>query len=46
MPQPDVLAKARAAHQDFFALWKEADPDIPVLRQAKTEYARLQGIRQ
>jgi tetratricopeptide (TPR) repeat protein len=35
-------AKARAAYQDFFALWKDADPDIPVLKQAKAEYAKLQ----
>jgi serine/threonine protein kinase/Flp pilus assembly protein TadD len=35
-------AKARAAYQDFLALWKEADPDIPILKEAKTEYARLQ----
>jgi len=34
-------AKARSAYQDFLALWKDADPDIPVLQQAKTEYARL-----
>jgi serine/threonine protein kinase len=34
--------KARAAYQDFFALWKDADPDIPVLKQAKAEYAKLQ----
>jgi eukaryotic-like serine/threonine-protein kinase len=34
-------AKARKAYQDFFALWKDADPDIPILREAKTEYARL-----
>jgi ATP/maltotriose-dependent transcriptional regulator MalT len=34
--------KARAAFQDFLALWKDADPDIPILQQAKTEYARLQ----
>jgi serine/threonine protein kinase len=33
---------ARKAYQDFFALWKDADPDIPVLRQAKAEYAKLQ----
>ena len=38
---PGALAKARAAYQDFFALWKDADPDIPVLKQAKAEYARL-----
>jgi eukaryotic-like serine/threonine-protein kinase len=35
-------AKARAAYQDFLALWKDADPDIPILKQAKAEYARLQ----
>ena len=38
--QSDV-ERARAAYEDFFALWKDADPDIPILRQAKTEYARL-----
>jgi eukaryotic-like serine/threonine-protein kinase len=35
-------AKAKAAYQDFFALWKDADPDIPALKQAKAEYAKLQ----
>jgi hypothetical protein len=35
-------AKAKAAYQDFFTLWKDADPDIPVLKQAKAEYAKLQ----
>jgi serine/threonine protein kinase/tetratricopeptide (TPR) repeat protein len=34
-------AKARTAYQDFFALWKDADPDIPILQQAKAEYAHL-----
>ena len=34
-------AKARAAYQDFLTLWKEADPDIPVLMQARAEYAKL-----
>jgi eukaryotic-like serine/threonine-protein kinase len=34
--------KAQAAYQDFLTLWKDADPDIPILKQAKTEYARLQ----
>ena len=33
--------KARAAYQDFLTLWKDADPDIPVLKQAKAEYAKL-----
>jgi eukaryotic-like serine/threonine-protein kinase len=35
-------AKSRAAYQEFFALWKDADSDIPILKQAKTEYAKLQ----
>jgi serine/threonine protein kinase/tetratricopeptide (TPR) repeat protein len=35
-------AKARVAYQDFLALWKDADPDIPILKNAKAEYARLQ----
>ena len=35
------ISKARAEYQDFFALWKDAGPDIPVLKQAKKEYARL-----
>jgi eukaryotic-like serine/threonine-protein kinase len=35
-------AKSRAAYQDFFALWKDADPDIPILKEAKAEYAKLQ----
>jgi hypothetical protein len=35
-------AKARAAYEDFLTLWKDADPDIPVLQQAKAEYAKLQ----
>ena len=34
-------AKSRSAYQDFFALWKNADPDIPILNQAKAEYAKL-----
>lgn len=34
-------AASRKAYQDFFALWKDADPDIPILQQAKTEYAKL-----
>jgi eukaryotic-like serine/threonine-protein kinase len=35
-------AKAKTAYQDFLALWKDADPDIPILKQAKAEYAKLQ----
>jgi DNA-binding winged helix-turn-helix (wHTH) protein/tetratricopeptide (TPR) repeat protein len=34
--------KARSAYQDFFTLWKDADLDVPVFRQAKAEYAKLQ----
>jgi eukaryotic-like serine/threonine-protein kinase len=34
-------AKARAAYQDFFALWKDADSDVPILKEAKTEYEKL-----
>ncbi len=34
-------AGARRAYQDFLALWKDADPDIPILQQAKAEYAKL-----
>ena len=35
------MAKARRAYQDFLALWKDADPDIPILKEAKAEYAKL-----
>ena len=35
-------AKSHAAYNDFFTLWKDADPDIPILHQAKSEYAKLQ----
>ena len=34
-------AKAKPAYQDFLTLWKDADPDIPILKQAKAEYAKL-----
>jgi hypothetical protein len=33
---------ARKSYQDFLTLWKDADPDIPIYKQAKTEYAKLQ----
>ena len=39
---PGNPAKARAAYQDFLILWKDADPDIPILQQAKAEYVKLQ----
>ena len=35
-------ARAKAAYQDFLTIWKDADPDIPILKQAKAEYAKLQ----
>ena len=34
-------AKAKAAYQDFLMLWKDADPDVPILKQSKAEYAKL-----
>ena len=33
--------KAKNAYQDFLTLWKDADPDIPILKQAKAEYTAL-----
>jgi hypothetical protein len=33
--------KAKIAYQDFLTLWRDADPDIPILKQAKSEYAKL-----
>ena len=35
-------AKAKTYYQDFFSLWKNADPDLPVLKEARAEYAKLQ----
>ena len=35
-------SRALAAYKDFLTLWKDADPDIPILKEAKSEYARLQ----
>src|SRR5262249_24853567 len=40
----DVTA-ARKSYQEFLTLWKDADPDIPIYRQAKAEYARLVSQR-
>ena len=38
----DDAARSQMAYQDFLTLWKDADPDIPILKQAKEEYAKLQ----
>ena len=35
-------AKAKSAYQDFLTIWKDADPDIPILKEARAEYAKLQ----
>jgi eukaryotic-like serine/threonine-protein kinase len=35
-------AKSRAAYDIFFPNWKNADPELPILKQAKAEYAKLQ----
>ena len=37
-------AKAKSAYQDFLTLWKDADPDIPILKEAKAEYAKLRQL--
>ena len=34
-------SRARIAYQDFLTLWKDAEPDIPILKQAQAEYAKL-----
>ena len=34
-------AKAKSAYQDFLSIWKDADPDIPILKEAKAEYAKM-----
>jgi hypothetical protein len=39
------VEKSRTAYQDFFALWKDADPDIPILVAARQEYSRLKRLR-
>jgi hypothetical protein len=44
---PDANAarvRALAAYKDFLTLWKDADPDIPILEEAKAEYAKLQEL--
>src|ERR1700730_1419024 len=41
-PSPATPPKARTAYHDFSALSKDADPDIPILKEAKAEYEKLQ----
>jgi eukaryotic-like serine/threonine-protein kinase len=41
-PLRSDITKSKAAYQDFLTLWKDADPDVPILKQAKAEYAKLQ----
>jgi hypothetical protein len=38
----DDTAKAKAAYNDFLTLWRDTDLDIPILKEAKAEYAKLQ----
>jgi hypothetical protein len=38
-------AKAKTAYQDFLGLWRDADPDVPILKEAKAEYAKLQYLK-
>jgi hypothetical protein len=40
--QMNDQAEARKNYEAFFSLWKDADPDVPALRQARAEYAQLQ----
>jgi hypothetical protein len=35
-------AKSRTAYQNYFTLWKGTDPNVPILKEAKAEYAKLQ----
>jgi eukaryotic-like serine/threonine-protein kinase len=37
-----VVGGAKTAYQDFSNVWKDADPDLPILKEAKAEYAKLQ----
>jgi hypothetical protein len=38
-------ASARKSYEEFLSIWKDADPDLPIYRQAKAEYAQLQKQR-
>jgi hypothetical protein len=41
-PRCAKALRALAAYKDFLTLWKDADPDIPILKEAKAEHAKLQ----
>jgi hypothetical protein len=41
---PGRTTNGKAAYQDFLTLWKDADPDIPILQQAQSDYARLAAV--
>jgi hypothetical protein len=42
-PDADAArSRALAAYKDFLTLWKDADPEIPILKEAKAEYAKVQ----
>jgi eukaryotic-like serine/threonine-protein kinase len=43
---PAARDKARLAYQNFFTLWKDADPDVPIYKQANAEYAKLSGSQE
>jgi hypothetical protein len=42
LARPAGLVIARTAYDDFFTLWKDADPDVPILKQARAEYGKVQ----
>ena len=42
-PQRAIRRRRQQVYQDFFALWSDADPDIPLLQEARQEYAKLQA---
>jgi hypothetical protein len=41
MPKPEISRSSRTAYETFLSLWKDADPDIPIVKEAKAEYAKL-----
>ena len=41
MPRARNIESSRTAYEAFLSLWKDADPDIPIVKEAKAEYAKL-----